>query len=87
MSESRRNEPSLDSPSPSEAISIAQKVVALDARYNAHRPLPHQHSEPSMHRSRDPMLTPPTPFLRPPSRDAVHPSTQPTAPGQRQELG
>lgn len=33
------------SPPPPEAINTAQKVVALDARYNAHRPLPHQHSE------------------------------------------
>lgn len=28
---------------PKEAINTAQQVVALDARYNAHRPLPHQH--------------------------------------------
>ena len=29
----------------SDAMSVAQRIVALDSSYNSHRPLPNQHSE------------------------------------------
>jgi len=28
-----------------EAMNVAQKIVALDSSYNSHRPLPHHHSK------------------------------------------
>ena len=37
----------------SDAMSVAQRIVALDSSYNSHRPLPNQHSEGGRERERE----------------------------------